>query len=114
MRANAERVFSQRDPVARRRSLNELWVADGVLYEDGHSVTGLDAISDAVGVLLETLPSGTTFAPTGRAVGHHGLGRLRWRSVDGKGRPGSVTGTDVAIFQKGKIAQLYVLLDVSE
>jgi len=114
LKANATQVFSQRDAVARRRVLERLWVSDGVLYEEGHVVTGLDAISSAVGALLDTLPPGMAFAPAGRAVGHHGLGRLKWRAVDEKGQPAPVSGTDVALFRDGKIAQLYVLLDPSE
>ena len=111
LQANAKQVFSQRDPGARRQALDELWLPDGILYEDGHIITGLEAISDTIGALLDTLPPGITFAPTGRAVGHHGLGRLRWRAVDNNGQPGPVSGTDVAIFQDGKIARLYVLLN---
>lgn len=114
LQANAKRVFSDRDAGARRRALDELWVLDGILYEDSHVITGLDAISDTVGALLDTLPPGITFAPTGRAIGHHGLGRLRWRAVDDKGQPGPISGTDVAILQDGKIARLYVLLDPVE
>jgi hypothetical protein len=111
LQANARQVFSERDSGARRRALDQLWVPDGFLYEAEHVVTGLDAISDAVGALLDTLPPGMTFAPTGRAVGHHDLGRLRWRAVDDKGQPAPVSGTDVALFRDGKIARLYVLLD---
>jgi hypothetical protein len=114
LRANAERVFSERDPAARRRALDQLWVPDGVLYEAGHVATGLDAISDTVGALLDTLPPGMTFAAAGRAVGHHGLGRLRWQAKDGSANPAPVSGTDVGIFRDGKIAQLYVLLDPAQ
>jgi len=114
LRANAERVFGERDPAARRRELDKLWVQDGVLYEDRHVATGLDAVSDTVGALLDTLPPGMTFAPAGRAVGHHGVGRLRWRAIDGNGNPAPVSGTDVGIFRDGKIAQLYVLLDPAD
>ncbi|QIO36901.1 nuclear transport factor 2 family protein [Bradyrhizobium sp. 1(2017)] len=114
LRANAERVFSERDPAARRRALDQLWLPDGILYEDGHAVTGLDAISDTVGALLDTLPPGMTFAAVGPAVGHHGLGRLRWQAKDGSGNPTPIWGTDVGIFRDGKIAQLYVLLDPAQ
>ncbi|MBS7542485.1 nuclear transport factor 2 family protein [Ancylobacter oerskovii] len=114
LRANAQQVFSERDPAARRDALERLWMPDGVLYEAGHVVTGLDEISKAVGALLDTLPQGMTFAPAGPAVGHHGLGRLRWRALDGNGQPAPVSGTDVAIFREGKIDQLYVLLDPNE
>jgi hypothetical protein len=114
LRGNAEQVFSERDAEARRRALRRFWVQDGVLYEDGHLVTGLDAISQAIGALLDSLPPGMTFAPTGRAVGHHDLARLRWRALDVDGQPLPVSGTDVALFREGKIDRLYVLLDPNE
>ena len=52
-----------------------------------------------------------TFEAEGPAVGHHGLGRLRWRAVDSSGKPLGVTGTDIAFVEDGRIAKLYVILD---
>jgi hypothetical protein len=109
--ANAKRVFSEPDVGRRLTALKELWAENGVLAENEHVVTGRDAVSDSVGALLKMLPPGTTFEAEGRAAGHHGLGRLRWRAVDSSGNPLGVTGTDIAFVEDGRIAKLYVILD---
>jgi len=109
--ANAVRVFSEADAGRRRAALADLWAADGILYEEGHVVEGIDAISRSVGDLLASLPPGTRFEPDGPAVAHNGVGRLRWQAVGADGEPAPVTGTDVAFFENGKIARLYVFLD---
>jgi SnoaL-like domain len=111
LRANAKRVFSEPDVGQRLTALKELWAENGVLVENEQVVTGRDAVSDSVGVLLKMLPPGTTFEAEGRAAGHHGLGRLRWRAVDSSGKPLGVAGTDIAFVEDGRIAKLYVILD---
>ena len=113
LRANAKRVFSEPDVERRLTTLKELWAEDGVLVENEHVVAGWDAVSGSVGALLKMLPPGTTFEAEGRAAGHHGLGRLRWRAVDSSGKPLGVTGTDIAFVEDGRIAKLYVILDPS-
>jgi hypothetical protein len=113
LRANAKRVFSEPDVERRLAALKELWAENGVLVENEHVVTGWDAVSGSVGALLKMLPPGTTFEAEGRAGGHHGLGRLRWRAVDSSGKPLGVTGTDIAFVEDGRIAKLYVILDPS-
>lgn len=108
---NATRVFSERDQAKRLAALSELWAPNGILYEEGKVIVGIDAISRAIGTLLDSLPPAARFAPDGVAVGHHGLGRLRWRAVDGSGKPMPVSGTDIAFIEEGRITTLYVLLD---
>ena len=109
--ANATRVFSERDASLRRAALEDLWAPQGLLVEDGHVLQGLDAISESIGSLLNQLPPGTRFVPSGPAAGHHGVGRLRWRAVDAAGQPSPVSGTDIALIEAGKISHLYVILD---
>src|SRR5712671_1742558 len=87
LRANAKRVFSETSVERRLTALKELWAEDGVLVENEHAATGREAVSGSVGMLLKMLPPGTTFEAEGPAVGHHGLGRLRWRAVDSSGKP---------------------------
>jgi hypothetical protein len=48
---------------------------------------------------LASLPPNFVFTAIGAAVGHHGVGRLRWRSGPPNG-PAAVTGTDVARFRR--------------
>jgi hypothetical protein len=86
LRANAKRVFSEPDVERRLTAVKELWAEDGVLVENEHVAAGWDAVSGSVGALLKMLPPGTTFEAEGRAAGHHGLARLRWRAVDSSGK----------------------------
>lgn len=113
LRANAKRVFSETSVERRLTALKELWAEDGMLIENEHVVTGREAVSGSVGALLNMLPPGTKFEAEGPAVGHHGIGRLRWRAVDSSGKPLGVTGTDIAFVEDGRIAKLYVILDPS-
>ncbi len=108
---NARRVFSEPDGAKRIAALQDLWSADGTLFEDTSTAIGHEAISDSVGRLLDQLPPGTVFAPDGRAAGHHGVARLRWKATAADGTIGPVSGTDIAYVQNGKIERLYVILD---
>lgn len=60
--------------------------------------------------LLAGLPPNFVFREASPAVGHHGVGRLQWRSGPADG-PVAVTGTDIAHFKGGLIHSLYVFLD---
>ena len=113
LRSNAKRVFSEPDVKRRLTALKELWGENGVLVENESVLTGWDAVSSSVDALLKMLPPGATFEAEGSAVGHHGLGRLRWHAVDSSGKPLGVTGTDIAFLENGRIAKLYVILDPS-
>lgn len=104
MRANLERVFSERDRGARDAALAELYTDDAVLYDPEGEFHGREAISDAVDALLASLPPDATFSASGPAVGHHDMGRLFWAS-------GPITGTDVVTVRDGRIVTLHVFLD---
>jgi hypothetical protein len=110
MQANLERVFGERDAGRRLAAIRELYAADAVLYEPHASAAGHAAINGAVTTLLSNLPPSFAFTAIGPAVGHHGVGRLRWQSGPPNG-PAAVTGTDVAHFQGGLIQTLHVFLD---
>ena len=99
MQANLARVFGERD------------ADDATLYEPPDAAaTGHAAISQAVEALLANLPPNFVFTAIGPAVGHHGMGRLRWQSGPPDG-PAAVTGTDVAQIEGGRIQTLHVFLD---
>ena len=53
LRANLERVFSEREGVRRRAAVSELFVSEPTMYEPTGIVTGQAAISDVAGALLE-------------------------------------------------------------
>ncbi|BCG91755.1 nuclear transport factor 2 family protein [Mesorhizobium sp. 131-2-1] len=110
MQANLERVFGERDAGRRLAAIREIYGADAVLYEPHASAAGHAAINGAVTALLSSLPPSFAFTAIGPAVGHHGVGRLRWQSGPSNG-PAAVTGTDVAHFQRGLIQTLHVFLD---
>jgi len=110
MQANLARVFGERDSSRRNKAITELYADDATLYEPDAEAKGHAAINRAVESLLLSLPPNFVFTAIGPAVGHHGVGRLRWQSGPPNG-PVAVTGTDVAHFEKGRIRSLYVFLD---
>jgi hypothetical protein len=112
MQANLARVFNERDVARRMNAIAELYANDATLFEPHASAAGHDAINQAVDTLLASLPPDFVFTANGAAVGHHGVGRLRWQSGPPNG-PVAVTGTDVARFDGGRIQTLHVFLDPS-
>lgn len=111
LQANLKRVFGEHDASHRTKAIAELYAADATLYEPPDtSATGHAAINEAVETLLKNLPPNFVFSSIGPAVGHHGMGRLRWQSGPRNG-PAAVTGTDVAQIEGGKIKSLHVFLD---
>lgn len=111
MREHLTRVFNDRDSNTRLKAIEEIYTDDATLYESADSsVRGHLAINQAVDALLSSLPPASTFTPIGPAVGHYGVGRLRWQlgSPDG---PVGVTGMDVIHFVNGRIHSIYVFLD---
>lgn len=110
MQANLARVFGERDAARRIKAIRELYADDATLHEPHASATGHAAISQAVQTLLSSLPPNFAFTAIGPAIGHHGLGRLRWQSGPPNG-PVAVTGTDVARIEGGRIQTLHVFLD---
>ena len=110
MQANLTRVFSERNPERRLVAIAELYAPDATLNEPETSVTGHASISEAVTALLTSLPAAFTFTAIGPALGHHGIGRLRWQAGPPNG-PAAVTGMDIAHFQEGRIHSLYVFIE---
>src|SRR6202051_3976199 len=110
MQANLKRVFNERDAARRIAAIRELYAEDAVLYEPDASAKGHAAISEAVTALLAHLPPNFAFSAAGPAIGHHNIGRLKWRSGPPDG-PVAVTGVGVAHFEQGRIHSLYVFLE---
>ncbi|MBK1662658.1 nuclear transport factor 2 family protein [Paracraurococcus ruber] len=111
LRANLERVFNERDPARRAAAVADLYVVDPVMYEPTAIVTGRAAICEVAGRLLDQFGLTFAFHADGVAVGHHGLGTLRWHA--GPGEEVAVTGTDAAQIVDRRISRLWVLLDPS-
>jgi hypothetical protein len=110
MQANLVRVFGEHDPSRRIEAIRELYHADASLLELDRAVHGHEAISQVVTDLLTHLPPRTAFNAVRPASGHHGVGRLQWRSVS-PGAEATITGTDVARVDEGRIRSLHVFLD---
>lgn len=110
--ANLTHVFNERDAKKRIAVIADLYAEDAVLNEPDKVVTGHLAISEAVTELLNSLPQNFAFTSIGPALGHHGIGRLRWQAGPPDG-PVAVTGMDIAHFQDGRIHSLYVFLETN-
>jgi hypothetical protein len=113
MQANLKRVFGERDAGRRIVAIRELYASEAVLYEPDTSAKGHAAISDAVTALLAHLPPNFIFTAASPAIGHHNIGRLKWRAGPPDG-PAAATGMDVAHFEQGRIHSLYVFLEPAE
>jgi hypothetical protein len=112
LRANLHRVFNERNPVLRDAAIADLHVADPIMYEPDAIVEGRQAISDTAGKLLYSFGADFTFVPEGKGLGHHGMATLRWQAGT-PGNPAMVWGADAAEIIDGRIARLWVLLDLT-
>ena len=112
LRANLQRVFNERDPVLRDAAIADLYVADPIMYEPDAIVEGRQAISDIAGKLLDNFGADFAFMPEGKGLGHHGMGTLRWQAGT-PDNPATVLGADAAEIIDGRIARLWVLLDLA-
>ncbi len=111
MRANLTSVFNQRDAGLRVSAIGELYAEGAVLYEPPDTAAeGHAAISEAVTHLLASLPPDFAFIATGPALGHHGIGRLRWQAGPPNG-PVAVSGMDIARIQDGRIHSIHVFIE---
>lgn len=109
LNSNLTRVFNERDPARRMEAIREIYADDAVLYEPDRSAQGHDAIAQAVSELIETLPADFTFHAARPALGHHNQGYLQWHAGP-PDKPATVTGTDVANIQNGRIQTIHVFL----
>lgn len=111
MQANLADVFNERDAGKRIGAIAELYAEDAVLYESPDTAAeGHAAICEAVTRLLSSLPPDFAFTATGPALGHHGMGRLRWQAGPPNG-PVAVNGMDIACFRDGRIHSLHVFIE---
>jgi len=111
MERNLLEVFGQRDSVRRAAAIAELYTADCMFFEVEEQVAGRDELNAKVGSILKDAP-GFVFRAVAPAQVNHDLGRLRWQ-LGPPGAPPVVTGTDIAVFEHGRIRALYTFLDQS-
>lgn len=110
MQAHLHQVWAERDPQVRARAIEAIYAPDLALFEPDSQGTGYASIDHAVAAVWAGAPPTFVFSAVGPAVGHHGVGRLRWR-FGPKDGPAVVSGTDVARFENGLISTLHVFLD---
>ncbi|MBM7044801.1 nuclear transport factor 2 family protein [Rhizobium lusitanum] len=110
MQAHLYRVFAERDAEKRRVAIREIYAETVTVYEPDAEATGYDGVDHVVDAILSKAPSSFVFGTFGPAVGHHGIGRMRWHFGPAEGPP-IVSGTDVVEIVDGKITKLYVFLD---
>jgi hypothetical protein len=109
MERNLFEVFGQVNSARRAAAIAELYTADCTFFEAEEQVTGREALDAKVGSILKDAP-GFVFRAPGPAQINHDLGRLLWQ-LGPAGAPSVVTGTDIAIFEHGRIRALYTFLD---
>jgi hypothetical protein len=112
MERNLLEVFGQVDAARRAAAIAELYTADCRFFEAEEQVTGREALDAKVGSILKGAPGGFVFRAAGPAQVNHDLGRLRWQLGPAEAPP-VVTGTDIAVFEHGRIRALYTFLDES-
>jgi hypothetical protein len=112
LQANLKRVFNERDAARRRQAIEELYSADAMLYEQGATCSGTEAIARAVTHLLGALPPTLVFSMVAPVMQNHDMGKLLWRGHLPDGTT-VVTGTDVAQIEGGRIRTIHVFVDPS-
>jgi hypothetical protein len=109
MEKNLVAVFGQRDSSRRKVAIAEVYAADCTFFEAEEKIVGRDALNAKIEQLLGEAP-GFVFRAAGPAQVNHDLGRLQWHFGPAGASP-VVTGTDVALFEHGRIRALYTFLD---
>ena len=109
MSVNLLRIFNERNRRRRAAAIRAMYAKDCFFADAIETVSGWDGVHDKVDRLHAAHP-GFVFQPSGLAIAHHDLACQRWRFGPPDARD-AITGTDVAIFEKGFIKALYVFVD---
>lgn len=109
MRRNLLEVFGGRDPVARRRAIEELYDPEVRFADPEGSGVGHDAIDAAAQAVLDRFPD-FHFTPAAPPTAVGDLGRLAWdmRTPDDDI---AVRGMDVALIVDGRITRFWVFIE---
>ncbi len=103
-------IWNQRDETLRLTAIEKIYAKDFTLFEEGENVTGYDAINHKVSTLLNSFPPIFSIAQLKPIGINNNIGKLDW-GVGLEGTPPVATGTDIVIFENGKIKSLYVFLN---
>lgn len=110
MEDNLNQVWNEKNSELRLKTVEKLYAADANLYHVGNKVTGHDAINNSVTATLKHLPQDFRFTLLKPVIINNNIGRLIW-GAGPEGQPHVSTGMDIAYFENGRIASLYVFLD---
>ena len=110
MEEHLKQVWSERNPTNRLKALNTLYTKDSILYEVDKIVSGHEAINNKISGVVGSIPPDFSFTKLKPVIINNNAGRLVW-GLGPKGKPPVSTGTDIAIFENGKIKLLYVFID---
>jgi len=108
---NLSDVFNERNASKRLAVIGEIYIEGATFFEEDGSFQGLGPINERITALLHSFPPEFVFEPVGQAMSNHNVAKLAW-SLGPENGPPAVMGIDVAILEKGKIAVLYVFIDV--
>jgi hypothetical protein len=110
MLRNLHEVFNERDAARRIGAVKSIYAKEAEFFEGEERTKGHDAISARVSALQASFPPDFTFSPTSAPARNHDLGHLTWR-VGPSAAPPVASGTDVAVFEGGRIRALYTFVD---
>ncbi len=106
--ANLHRVFGNRDPVSRRRAIDEVFAEDIRFSDPDETVVGRDALETKAAGLLDGAPASFVFADDGSAYVAGDLGVQAW-AFGPEGEP-VARGVDVITVRDGVIVELRTAL----
>jgi hypothetical protein len=109
---NLHEVFGEGDPARRRAAIDALWTEDAALHVPNGVIVGRAAIDKFAGDLRATHPD-FSYTPIGAPQVLHDAGRLAWASGP-RGAARAYTGADIVLVRDGRIAVLYVFLDIPD
>ena len=108
--ANLHDVFGNRDAVARRAVIDEIYTEDVVFSDPEGAVTGRDAIDEKAAGLLGKVPPTFAFAEDGARYASSETGALGW-AFGPEGAP-VARGIDIITVRDGRIAALVTVFAV--
>lgn len=105
-------IWNDRDAVARRKVMQEIYAADITFYENNQAaaITGHEAINELIEQLQKDWPVEFSFQLTGPAQINHEVQHIAW-TLGTPGAPPAASGMDIAMIKNDKIQSLYLFLN---
>ena len=103
-------IWNQREETQRLTAIESVYARDIELFEVGEQFSGYEAVNRKVSKTLNGLPAVFSISQLKPIVINNNVGKLDW-GVGPTGAPPVATGTDIVIFENGRIKSLYVFLN---